>query len=111
VDFAIVGKLAQTDFPGGDAIPFEPNLSFQFLDTEVGHSDGFPFAETLVTPLLLRPMLNGCFSLYFVGTLQCRGFAIVGKLAQTDFPWEALDCRPNSFDGGFGVDAFFRMCS
>jgi hypothetical protein len=57
VDFAIVGKLAQTFFPGGTlALPFETQ-AFQFLDTGECHRRYLSFSVQLViSPLIADPI-------------------------------------------------------
>ena len=82
MDFAIVGKLAQTLFPcGAEAIPFEIQ-EFQFLNSEGGHRRWLSFLVQLVIgPLVCDPIIQlGVFAVAVRDIAMPVDFAIVGKL-------------------------------
>jgi hypothetical protein len=88
VDFAIVGKLAQTLSSGGAiTVPFETQ-AFQCLDSQGGHGPFLSFSGHLVMPPLVSDPNTqlDVFVVAFRNITVPVNFAIVGKLAQTVFP-------------------------
>jgi hypothetical protein len=63
--FAVVGKLAQTVFPGGAmAAPFKPKLSNSWIRESV-IGDSFLLGATVIAPLVVTQLRQLEFSLLF----------------------------------------------
>jgi hypothetical protein len=93
VDFIIVGKLAQTFFPGwAAAVPFETQ-AFQCLNPQGGHHSRFLSfkVQPVLIPLVIDPRNQlGVYAVFLSNIAVPVDFVIVGKLAQTGFPgWAA----------------------
>jgi hypothetical protein len=87
VDFAIVGKLAQTVFPDGVlAVHSKPKLSI-LLGYGESWAISFLFLDACMKPLVCTPRTKlGVFAVLCGNIAVPVDFAIVGKLAQTVFP-------------------------
>lgn len=89
VGFAILGKFAQTVFPGGTGIvPFE-TYGFQRLNTAVRHirSIFFYLQQPILRPLVCDPCSQfGVLAIGLRNIARSVDFAIFGKFAETILP-------------------------
>jgi hypothetical protein len=86
----VVGKLAEAVISGGAEEAFIPDetQAFQFLDSECGHTRCLSLLLQPILPSLISHPISqfGIFAVFPRNSAVPVDSAIVGKLAQTDFP-------------------------